>query len=166
MYILLSTPAAFILLVYSIYKWIMRQSDREKEFWIDQKVYGHPVSLKLYALMKAVLFLIAIGGVMLILVSWRSHADSGFIGIWSSSDLAGFLQQKISLGGLRCRLFHHCAIRFSGTDPIDPACRQVQHRKSDSILSADRNHHRHTARRNLHRRILSLILEQNYSSIN
>ena len=32
MYILLSTPAAFILLVYSIYKWIMRQSDREKEF--------------------------------------------------------------------------------------------------------------------------------------
>ena len=84
MYILLSTPAAFILLVYSIYKWIMRQSDREKEFWIDQKVYGHPVSLKLYALMKAVLFLIAIGGVMLILVSlvygqvptWRNFSKA------------------------------------------------------------------------------------------
>ena len=53
MYIILTTPVALILLVYSIYKWIMRQSDREKEFWIDQKVYGHPVSLKLYALMKA-----------------------------------------------------------------------------------------------------------------
>lgn len=84
----------------------------------------------------------------------RSHADSGFIGIWSSSDLAGFLQQKISLGGLRCRLFHHCAIRFSGTDPIDPACRKVQYRKSVPVLSADRNHHRHIARWNLHRRIL------------
>ena len=69
MYIILTTPVALILLVYGIYKWIMRQSNREKEFWIDQKVYGHPISLKLYALMKAVLFLIAIGGVMLILVS-------------------------------------------------------------------------------------------------
>ena len=68
MYILLSTLVALILLVYGIYKWIMRQSNREKEFWIDKKVYGHPVSLKFYALMKAVLFLIAIGGVMLILV--------------------------------------------------------------------------------------------------
>ena len=96
----------------------------------------------------------------------RNHADSGFIGIWSSSDFAGFFQQEISLGCLRCRLFHHRAVRFSGTDLADQACRQVQHRKSDSILSADRNHHRHTARRNLHRRILSLILEQNYSSIN
>lgn len=84
----------------------------------------------------------------------RNHADSGFIGIWSSSDLAGFFQQKISLGGLRCRLFHHCAIRFSGPDPIDPACQKIQLRKSDSVLPADRNHHRHTARRNLHRRIL------------
>ena len=69
MYIILTTPVALILLVYGIYKWIMRQSDREKEFWIDQKVYGHPVSLKLYALMKALLLLIAIGGAMLILVS-------------------------------------------------------------------------------------------------
>ena len=69
MYILLSTPAALILLVYSIYKWIMRQSDREKEFWIDQKVYGHPASLKFYALLKALLVLIAIGGIMLIMVS-------------------------------------------------------------------------------------------------
>lgn len=87
MYILLSTPVALILLVYSIYKWIMRQSDREKEFWIDQKVYGHPVSLKLYALMKAVLFLIAIGGAMLILVSlaygqvptWRDFSNRKFL---------------------------------------------------------------------------------------
>ena len=141
MYILLSTPAAFILLVYSIYKWIMRQSDREKEFWIDQKVYGHPVSLKLYALIKAVLFLIAIGGIMLILVSlvygqvptWRDFSNKKFL--W-------------------CRLFHHCAIRFSGTDPIDPACRKVQYRKSVPVLSADRNHHRHTACRNLHRSVL------------
>ena len=85
----------------------------------------------------------------------RSHADSGFIGIWPSSDLAGFFQQKISQGCMRCRLFHHCAIRFSGTDPIDPACRKVQYRKSDPVLSADRNHHRHTARRNLHHRILN-----------
>ena len=84
----------------------------------------------------------------------RSHADSGFIGIWPSSDLAGFFQQKISLGCMRCRLFHHCAIRFSGTDPIDPACRKVQYRKSVPVLSADRNHHRHIARWNLHRRIL------------
>ncbi len=45
---------------------------KERRFgsaWINQKVYGHPVSLKLYALIKAVLFLIAIGGIMLILVS-------------------------------------------------------------------------------------------------
>lgn len=69
MYIILTTPVALILLVYGIYKWIMRQSDREKEFWIDQKVYGHPASLKLYALMKVLLLLIAIGGIMLILVS-------------------------------------------------------------------------------------------------
>ena len=69
MYIILTTPVALILLVYGIYKWIMRQSDREKEFWIDQKVYGHPTSLKLYALMKVLLLLIAIGGIMLILVS-------------------------------------------------------------------------------------------------
>ena len=103
MYILLSTPAAFILLVYSIYKWIMRQSDREKEFWIDQKVYGHPVSLKLYALIKAVLFLIAIGGIMLILVS----LVYGQVPTWRVP-----------------------------------------------VLSADRNHHRHIARWNLHRRIL------------
>ena len=40
MYIILTTPVALILLVYGIYKCIMRQSDREKEFWIDQKVYG------------------------------------------------------------------------------------------------------------------------------
>ena len=86
MYIILTTPVALILLVYSIYKWIMRQSDREKEFWIDQKVYGHPASLKLYALMKAVLFLIAIGGVMLILFSlvygqvptWRDFSNRKF----------------------------------------------------------------------------------------
>lgn len=106
MYILLSTPAAFILLVYSIYKWIMRQSDREKEFWIDQKVYGHPVSLKLYALMKAVLFLIAIGGVMLILVSlvygqvptWRDFSNKKFL--WA---VCGFfiIVQFGSLGLIR-----------------------------------------------------------------
>ncbi len=86
MYIILTTPVALILLVYSIYKWIMRQSNREKEFWIDQKVYGHPISLKLYALMKAVLFLIAIGGVMLILFSlvygqvptWRDFSNRKF----------------------------------------------------------------------------------------
>ena len=83
MYIILTTPVALILLVYGIYKWIMRQSNREHEFWIDQKVYGHPISLKLYALMKAVLFLIAIGGVMLILFSlvygqvptWRDFSN-------------------------------------------------------------------------------------------
>ena len=65
----------------------MRQSDREKEFWIDQKVYGHPASLRLYALMKALLFLIAIGGVMLILVSlvygqvptWRDFSNRKFL---------------------------------------------------------------------------------------
>ena len=61
MYIILTTPVALILLVYGIYKWIMRQSNREKEFWNNQKVCGHLASLKLYALMKAVLFLIAIG---------------------------------------------------------------------------------------------------------
>lgn len=89
MYILLSTPAAFILLVYSIYKWIMRQSDREKEFWLIRKYTDIPSRLKLYALMKAVLFLIAIGGVMLILVSlvygqvptWRDFSNKKFSGL-------------------------------------------------------------------------------------
>ena len=45
MYIILTTPVALTLLVYGIYKWIMRQSDREKEFWIDQKVYGRPCTV-------------------------------------------------------------------------------------------------------------------------
>lgn len=105
MYILLSTPAALILLVYSIYKWIMRQSDREKEFWIDQKVYGHPASLKFYALLKALLVLIAVGGTMLIMVSliyggvptWRDFSNKKFL--WAVCG-AGFfiIVQCISLG--------------------------------------------------------------------
>ena len=106
MYILFSTPAAFILLVYSIYKWIMRQSDREKEFWIDQKVYGHPVSLKLYALMKAVLFLIAIGGAMLILVSlvygqvptWRDFSNKKFL--WAVCGASFFIIVQLGALGL------------------------------------------------------------------
>jgi len=112
MYILLSTPAAFILLVYSIYKWIMRQSDREKEFWIDQKVYGHPVSLKLYALIKAVLFLIAIGGVMLILVSlaygqvptWRDFSNKKFL--WAVCGARFFIIVQFGSLGL-IRLIRH-----------------------------------------------------------
>ena len=97
MYILLSTLVALILLVYGIYKWIMRQSNREKEFWIDKKVYGHPVSLKFYALMKAVLFLIAIGGVMLILVllaygqvpTWRDFSNKKFL--WAVCGVGFFI---------------------------------------------------------------------------
>ncbi len=112
MYILLSTPAAFILLVYSIYKWIMRQSDREKEFWIDQKVYGHLISLKLYALMKAVLFLIAIGGVMLILVSlvygqvptWRDFSNKKFL--WAVCGASFFIIVQFGSLGL-IRLIRH-----------------------------------------------------------
>ena len=112
MYILLSTPAAFILLVYSIYKWIMRQSDREKEFWIDQKVYGHPVSLRLYALMKAVLFLIAIGGIMLILVSlvygqvptWRDFSNKKFL--WAVCGASFFIIVQFGSLGL-IRLIRH-----------------------------------------------------------
>ena len=106
MYLLLSTPAALILLIYGIYKWIMRQSDREKEFWTDQKVYGHPVSLKLYALMKAVLFLIAIGGVMLILVSlvygqvptWRDFSNKKFL--WAVCGASFFIIVQLGALGL------------------------------------------------------------------
>ena len=112
MYSLLSTPAAFILLVYSIYKWIMRQSNREKEFWIDQKVYGHPASLKFYALMKAVLFLIAIGGVMLILVSlvygqvptWRDFSNKKFL--WAVCGADFFIIVQFGSLGL-IRLIRH-----------------------------------------------------------
>ena len=45
MYLLLTTPVALFLLIYGIYKWLKRQSEREKEFWNEQKIYGHPVSL-------------------------------------------------------------------------------------------------------------------------
>lgn len=106
MYLLLSTPAALILLIYGIYKWIMRQSDREKEFWIDQKVYGHPASLRLYALMKALLFLIAIGGVMLILVSlaygqvptWRDFSNKKFL--WAVCGASFFIIVQFGSLGL------------------------------------------------------------------
>ena len=87
----------------------------------------------------------------------RSHADSGFAGVWSSSDLAGFFQQKISPGCMRCRLFHHCAVRAFRTDLADQACRKVQHRKSNPVLSADRDHHRHTARGDLYHGILNYL---------
>ena len=121
MYILLSTPAAFILLVYSIYKWIMRQSDREKEFWIDQKVYGHPVSLRLYALMKAVLFLIAIGGVMLILVSlvygqvptWRDFSNKKFL--WAVCGASFFIIVQFgSLVRLRSEIRRKLSMSVAG----------------------------------------------------
>ena len=69
MYLLLTTPVALFLLIYGIYKWLKRQSEREKEFWNEQKIYGHPVSLKIYGWLKAVLVLIILGGIMLILVS-------------------------------------------------------------------------------------------------
>lgn len=58
MYLLLTTPVALFLLIYGIYKWLKRQSEREKEFWNEQKTYGHPVSLKIYGWLKAVLVLI------------------------------------------------------------------------------------------------------------
>ena len=112
MYIILTTPVALILLVYGIYKWIMRQSNREKEFWIDQKVYGHPVSLKLYVLMKAVLFLIAIGGVMLILVSlvygqvpsMQNFSDRKFL--WAVCGTAFLILMQFGFMGL-IRLIRH-----------------------------------------------------------
>ena len=69
MYLLLTTPVALFLLIYGIYKWLKRQSEREKEFWNEQKTYGHPVSLQIYGWLKAVLVLIILGGIMLILVS-------------------------------------------------------------------------------------------------
>ena len=69
MYLLLTTPVALFLLIYGIYKWLKRHSEREKEFWNEQKIYGHPVSLKIYGWLKAVLVLIILGGIMLILVS-------------------------------------------------------------------------------------------------
>ena len=69
MYLLLTTPVALYLLIYGIYKWLKRQSEREKEFWNEQKTYGHPVSLQIYGWLKAVLVLIILGGIMLILVS-------------------------------------------------------------------------------------------------
>ena len=37
MYLLLTTPVALFLLIYGIYKWLKRQSEREKEFWNEQK---------------------------------------------------------------------------------------------------------------------------------
>ena len=122
----------------------MRQSDREKEFWIDQKVYGHPVSLKLYALMKAVLFLIAIGGVMLILVSlvygqvptWRDFSNKKFLWLYAVPAFSSLCSSGL-----------WDSIRIS-------ICRKVQHRESIPVLSADRNHHRHTACWNLHRSVL------------
>ena len=112
MYLLLSTPAALILLIYGIYKWIMRQSDREKEFWIDQKVYGHPASLKLYALMKVLLLLIAIGGIMLILVSlaygqvptWRDFSNRKFL--WAVCGASFFIIVQFGSLGL-IRLIRH-----------------------------------------------------------
>ena len=69
MYLLLTTPVALFLLIYGIYKWLKRQSERVKDFWNEQKIYGHPVSLKFYGWLKAVLVLIILGGIMLILVS-------------------------------------------------------------------------------------------------
>ena len=112
MYIILTTPVALILLVYGIYKWIMRQSDREKEFWIDQKVYGHPASLKLYALMKVLLLLIAIGGIMLILVSlaygqvptWRDFSNRKFL--WAVCGASFFIIVQFGSLGL-IRLIRH-----------------------------------------------------------
>ena len=90
----------------------MRQSNREKEFWIDQKVYGHPASLKFYALMKAVLFLIAIGGVMLILVSlvygqvptWRDFSNKKFL--WAVCGADFFIIVQFGSLGL-IRLIRH-----------------------------------------------------------
>lgn len=52
MYLLLTTPVALFLLIYGIYKWLKRHSEREKEFWNEQKIYGHPVSLKIYGWLK------------------------------------------------------------------------------------------------------------------
>ena len=99
-------------MVYNIYKWSMRQSDHEKEFWIGQKVYGHPTSLKLYALMKAVLFLIAIGGIMLILVSlvydqvptWRDFSNKKFL--WAVCGAGFFIIVQFGSLGL-IRLIRH-----------------------------------------------------------
>lgn len=69
MYIIMTTPIAVCVIVYAIYKWIMRQSAREKEFWWDQKHLRGGRGCRLYAIVKAILLFVAIAGAMLIGVS-------------------------------------------------------------------------------------------------
>lgn len=69
MYIILTTPVAVCVIIYSIYKWIMRHSDREKEFWREQKNLHGGRGCKVYAVAKAILAFVAIAGFMFIMVS-------------------------------------------------------------------------------------------------
>lgn len=69
MFIIASTPLAVIIIIYAICKWLKRQSNREKEFWCDQKNLRGAQGCKLYAFAKAILLLIAMAGALLIVVS-------------------------------------------------------------------------------------------------
>jgi len=62
-------PVLIIIIIYGIYKWCMRQSDKEKEFWWDQKNLRGGHGVLMYNIAKGFLLLVAIAGGMLILVS-------------------------------------------------------------------------------------------------
>ncbi len=73
-------------IIYGIYKWCIRQSDKEKEFWWDQKNLRGGRGISIYNIAKGFLLLVAIAGGMLILVSliygqvptWHDFGDKKF----------------------------------------------------------------------------------------
>ncbi len=55
MFFLFSTPIALFILLLAFCKWISGLSQREKQFWNEQEIYGNTIAIKLYKVVKFVL---------------------------------------------------------------------------------------------------------------
>jgi hypothetical protein len=100
MYFLIPTPILIFFIIYGIYKWCMRQSDREKEFWWDQKNLRGGRGISMYNIAKGFLLLVAIAGGMLILVSliygqvptWHDFGNKKFLWAVLGAGFLGIMQ--------------------------------------------------------------------------
>ena len=69
MILIVTIPVVILFVVYKIFKWLMRQSHTEREFWWDQKHLRGGRGCWIYNMIKGFLLLICIAGGLLILVS-------------------------------------------------------------------------------------------------
>lgn len=69
MEIIIAIVFAIVYILYRIYRYAMQQSQREKEFWEDRRVYRNDFFTKLYAILKIILLFVAITAGLFVFVS-------------------------------------------------------------------------------------------------